>query len=66
VGLGEPPHAGAAPVALTAEGRARLGGPAWLDRAAVDRTVGELYPLYREPARHALARAAAGEPVELA
>jgi thioglycine synthase len=65
VGLGDPPHAGAAPVALTDEGRARLGGPAWLDRAAVDRTVGELYPLYREPTRHAVARAAAGEPVEL-
>lgn len=65
VGLGAPPHAGAAPVALTAEGRERLGGPAWLDRAAVDRTVGELYPLYREPGRHALGRAARGEAVEL-
>lgn len=65
VGLGDPPRPGAQPVALTAEGRERLGGPAWLDRAAVDRTVGELYPLYREPSRHALARAAAGEPVDL-
>ncbi|GAA4774425.1 hypothetical protein GCM10023200_03640 [Actinomycetospora chlora] len=65
VGLGAPPHPGAAPVLLTAEGRERLGGDAWLDRAAVDRTVGELYPLYREPTRHAVARAAAGEAVDL-
>lgn len=65
VGLGAPPHPGALPVALTAEGRERLGGPAWLDRDAVDATVGPLYPLYREPTRHALARVAAGEEVEL-
>lgn len=56
VGLGAPPHAGAAPVVLTAEGRERLGGDAWLDLVAVTRTVGPLYPLYREPTRHALAR----------
>ncbi len=51
VGLGEP-HAGALPVRLTAEAEARLGGPVWLDPAAVDRAVGELYPLYREPEYH--------------
>lgn len=55
-GLGAPPHEGAAPVVLTAEGRERLGGDAWLDLSAVACTVGPLYPLYREPARHALAR----------
>ena len=65
VGLGPTPHEGALPVALTAAGRERLGGAAWLDRAAVDSTVGALYPLYREPTRHAVARAAAGERVDL-
>ena len=39
------------------EAEARLGGPLWLDRAAVDRTVGPLYPLYREPGVHAAALA---------
>jgi len=56
VGLGPPPQAGAAAVALPDGARERLGGPAWLDRAAVDAIVGELYPLYREPDRHVLAR----------
>jgi len=50
-GLGAPPP-GAAPVRLTPEAEARLGGPAWLDVAAVDRIVGALYPLYREPEVH--------------
>ncbi len=50
-GLGAPP-AGALPVRLPAGAEARLGGPAWLDVAAVDRLVGDLYPLYREPLVH--------------
>ena len=49
VGIG----AGPARVHLTAAAEDRLGGPAWLDRAAVDRVVGPLLPLYREPGRHA-------------
>ena len=36
-----------------ADAEERLGGPAWLDRAAIDRAVGGLLPLYREPGRHA-------------
>ena len=52
VGLGEPP-AGAASVRLTAEAAARIGGPAWLDVAAVDRIADPLFPLYREPKVHA-------------
>lgn len=40
---------------LTEEAEARLGGPAWLDPTALDAVVGPLYPLYREPARHAAA-----------
>ena len=51
VGLGAPP-AGAQPVRMPPEAQARLGGPAWLDVAAVDRLVGALYPLYREPLVH--------------
>ena len=51
VGLGEMP-AGAAPVRLTAEQMAGFAAPPWLDVAAVDRIVGGLYPLYREPEVH--------------
>jgi len=60
VGLGAPTTADQLPVVLTPEATERVGGPAWLDRAAVERTVGELYPLYREPTRHAPQRLAAG------
>jgi len=51
VGIGEPPP-GAAGVRMPAEEEAKLGGPAWLDVAEVDRIVGRLYPLYREPEVH--------------
>ncbi len=50
-GLGAPPP-GAAPVRLPPGAAERLGGLAWLDVAAVDRIVGALYPLYREPEVH--------------
>lgn len=64
VGLGAPGEPGvpgtAVRVHLTDDAEQRLGGPAWLDRAAVDRVVGpDLYPLYREPALHAAAVARA-------
>ena len=52
VGQGEGPT-GSRPVRLTMGAEARLGGPAWLDPAAVDAIVGPLYPLYREPNSHA-------------
>ena len=51
VGFGPPPP-GAAPVRLPAGAAERLGGDPWLDVAAVDRIVGRLYPLYREPEVH--------------
>lgn len=51
VGLGPPP-AGAAPVRLPAAEAATFAAPPWLDVAAVDRIVGGLYPLYREPEVH--------------
>ncbi|MEJ2867896.1 YcaO-like family protein [Actinomycetospora sp. OC33-EN08] len=68
VGLGDPPHAAALPVLLPDDEAARLSDErgsdrAWLDRDRVDRVVGDLYPLYREPTRHAVARVAAGEEV---
>ena len=50
-GVGDPPP-GALPVRLT-ERDSDLAG-AWLDPAAVDRAMGPLYALYREPGRHVL------------
>ena len=49
-------------VHLTEAAREGLGGPAWLDRAAVEAAVGALYPLYREPARHLAQLSLAGAP----
>lgn len=49
---------GGSRVHLAAAAEERLGGPAWLDLAAVARVVGPLYPLYREPGRHAAPLAA--------
>jgi ribosomal protein S12 methylthiotransferase accessory factor len=50
-GIGAPPP-GAKPVRLLPGAAERLGGPAWLDTDQVDRIVGRLYPLYREPEVH--------------
>lgn len=63
VGLGTPPAgaSGARPVLLTDDQRAQLGGPAWFDVDAVDRVVGRLYPMYREPGRHIAQLVASGE-----
>ena len=52
VGLGEPP-AGAARVHLTQETETALGDAAWFHLERLKETVGDLYPLYREPSRHA-------------
>ena len=41
-------------VVLTSDAEERLGGPAWYSYAEADRIVGPLYPLYREPPRHAV------------
>ena len=56
-----PAPEGARRVLLTPEAEERLGGPAWLDWPGVERVVGPLYALYREPGRHA-APLAMGEP----
>ena len=58
-GLGPCPR-GCLRVRLTSQAEERLGGPAWLDPAAVDATVGALYPLYREPSAHAAQVARSG------
>lgn len=50
-----PDGEGWAPVHLTNAAEERLGGPAWFDRHGADARVGALYPLYREPGRHAVA-----------
>lgn len=50
-GVGDKPAA-ALPIRLT-EKDADLAG-AWLDPAAIDRTLGSLYALYREPGRHVI------------
>jgi ribosomal protein S12 methylthiotransferase accessory factor len=44
-------------ILLTERQEAELG-TAWLDRGAVQRALGRLYPLYREPGRHVTALAA--------
>jgi thiazole/oxazole-forming peptide maturase SagD family component len=56
VRVGERPEEGAR-ILLPEREESELG-PAWLDRAAVQRTLGPLYPLYREPGRHVAALAA--------
>ena len=50
----DPAPDGAQPVLLRGDAYDRLGGRPWLDRAAIDRVVGPLYPLYREPPRHSV------------
>ena len=52
VGLGATPP-GAGRVHLSEAATASLGGPAWLDLVRLEARVGNLYPLYREPSRHA-------------
>ena len=61
VGLG-PAGGSRRPVRLTAAATDRVGGPAWLDADAVAAAVGPLYPLYREPTRHAVPRLRAAGP----
>ena len=53
-GTGTPPP-GALPVLLTEQAQQKLGGPAWFDARATAQIIGPLYPLYREPGRHAAA-----------
>ena len=56
-GMGEA-TGGRLAVRMTPSDQASLGGPAWLDPAEIERIVGPLYPLYREPSSHAVRLAA--------
>ena len=60
VGLGDPPkdRPRARRILLPEREREKLDSPAWFDYGAAERTVGRLYPLYREPGRHGAARPA--------
>lgn len=51
IGWGKP-SASRRPVRLSPEACHRLGGTPLLDTGILDATVGELYPLYREPSAH--------------
>lgn len=50
VGLGNAPKS-AKPIRLTPENQAKFPD-AWFDEGELDRIIGRLYPLYREPGRH--------------
>lgn len=58
VGLGAPDTPGRREVRLTPQALDRTGGPAWFDVEVARALVGDLYPLYREPTRHAPQRIA--------
>lgn len=55
VGYGPATAPSQLPVRMT-PAQLTLHGPAWIDRNEVDNTVGQLYPLYREPRRHTIHR----------
>ena len=59
VGTHAPPD-GARRILLGEERREEFGPEPWLDVGALDRRVGPLYPLYREPSRHVAALVADG------
>ena len=59
VGVDDPPS-GARRILLPENRREEFGPRPWLDVAALERTVGRLYPLYREPSRHLAALVADG------
>ena len=59
VGTDAPP-AGAKRILLPERHREEFGPTPWLDAQALDKRVGRLYPLYREPSRHVAALVADG------
>ena len=59
VGTDDPPP-GARRILLPDADREEFGPYPWLDVEALDRKVGSLYPLYREPSRHVAALVADG------
>jgi thiazole/oxazole-forming peptide maturase SagD family component len=59
VGIDGPPP-GARPILLPEQDREEFGPAPWLDVESLERRVGRLYPLYREPSRHVAALVASG------
>jgi len=59
VGTDGPPP-GARPILLPERDREEFGPAPWLDVERLERRVGRLYPLYREPTRHVAALVASG------
>ena len=59
VGIDGPPS-GARPILLPEQDREEFGPAPWLDVKSLERRVGSLYPLYREPTRHVAALVASG------
>jgi len=59
VGIDRPPP-GARSILLPEQDREEFGPAPWLDVELLERRVGRLYPLYREPTRHVAALVASG------
>jgi thiazole/oxazole-forming peptide maturase SagD family component len=59
VGINRPPP-GARPVLLPEQDSEEFGPTPWLDVELLQKRVGRLYPLYREPSRHVAALVASG------
>ena len=55
VGVGAKPE-NALPIHLTEADEQKLGGKAWLDQNEIERAVGKLYALYREPNGHTVGK----------
>lgn len=61
VGIGDEKPADALPIHLTEKEERAIGGKAWLSPAAVEKAVGKLYALYREPNGHTAGKMLAAE-----
>ena len=55
VGVGSPPE-NALPIHLSATDERKIGGKAWLNPREIERVVGKLYALYREPNGHTIGK----------
>lgn len=55
VGINQPPE-NAVPIHLSKKDEQEIGGAAWLDPAEIERAVGKLYALYREPNGHTIGK----------
>lgn len=60
VGVGKAPESAVA-IHLTEKDEREIGGKAWLDPGEIERAVGKLYALYREPNGHTAGKILAGK-----